>query len=66
MTLEIIAMDLRSGYQENIVLFLHEKNMLWVLISSTSFFLFCFVLRFYGPVNPMVVSLPNHKFTGQA
>ena len=33
---------------------------------------FClFVLRFYGPVNPMgvmssAVSLPNHTFTGQA
>ena len=30
-----------------------------------------FVLRFYGPVNPMgvmssPVSLPNHTFTGQA
>ena len=30
-----------------------------------------FVLRFYGPVNPMgvmssAVSLPNHTFTGQA
>ena len=26
-----------------------------------------FVLRFYGPVNPMgEVSLPNHTFTGQA
>ena len=32
---------------------------------------FVFVLRFYGPVNPMgvisrLVSLPNHTFTGQA
>ena len=30
-----------------------------------------FVLRFYGPVNPIgvmlsMVSLPNHTFTGQA
>ena len=35
--------------------------------SCTSLVLF--VLRFYGPVNPIgssVVSLPNHTFTGQA
>ena len=44
-----------------------EKNL--TLVTSENFCLF--VLRFYGPVNPMgvmssVVNLPNHTFTGQA
>ena len=41
----------------------------WQAVNSNKY-ICLFVLRFYGPVNPMgsyrEVSLPNHTFTGQA
>ena len=47
-------------------------SLLIAIVMQMFFWSIClFVLRFYGPVNPMgscssAVSLPNHTFTGQA
>ena len=56
-------------------LFYNIKVHFYILIAvclcvGCCFWLFFFVLRFYGPVNPMgscrAQCLPNHTFTGQA